>query len=106
MILSLRTRYDNYIFNWGETGDSEHPLHLSYIPVLYIPRILNCVQTRTTPARGRQQQQQSRGEERAADLEWKPLCRIASVVQRLQGEKTKREESPEGLDRWKKCAHL
>lgn len=50
----------NYIFNWGEKGDSAHSLHLSYIPVLYIPRILNCVQTRTTPACHHQHQHQQR----------------------------------------------
>lgn len=46
-----RCTHLNYSFNWGEKGDPAHALRLSYIPVLYIPRILNCVQTRTTPAR-------------------------------------------------------
>lgn len=49
MVPSPCTRYNNYIFNWAEKGDSAHSLHLSYIPVSYIPRILNRVQTRTKP---------------------------------------------------------
>lgn len=94
MVLSLCTHYNNYTFNWAEEGDSTHSLHLSYIPVLYIPCILNCVQTRTTPAPA--------AEEKRAQTCVKIKCCPSS-----QGIKRKSR----GLERWNKmdfflCAHL
>lgn len=73
MVLSPCMHYNNYTFNWGEKVDSAHSLHLSYIPVLYIPRILICVQTRTTPA-CHGQHWQKRKREREGERESVDLC--------------------------------
>lgn len=90
MVPSPCTRYNNYIFNWAEKGDSAHSLHLSYIPVSYIPRILNRVQTRTKP-RTAPATEEEEEEERGREGESADLCgdHRASVVHRSRGEKKK-----------------
>lgn len=85
MVPSLCTHY-NYSFNWGEKGDPAHALHLSYIPVLYIPA--SSTASRRALHRHRQHQQR-RGRERTKCANHRLGESALSIV---PGKK----ESPEG----------